>query len=267
MSAAFLLLAALFFRSCLWAEENKAPPPTFSTDSIVNSANGSAASLAPNTLASIYGSNLSYSIASVSLDQVGAGKLPATLGGVSVTVAGVFAALLYVSPSQVNFVIPNLLSGEADVSLVREAVAGPKARINLIDAAPALFVIDSGRVAATHADGTVISPDAPARRGEIIVLYGTGMGVTNPRQVDGVIPRSAARIVLMDGLRVLLDGELQPIESVTYAGITPGYPGLYQINLRVPEKIVRETPEVRIVLGDQISQSGVALPVEPPGQP
>src|SRR5207247_903944 len=147
------------------------------------------------------------------------------------------------------------------LSLVREGVSGPKTRINLLDAAPALFVVDSGRIAATHADGSLISPDAPARPGEIIVIYGTGLGVTVPRQVDGIIPRSAARIVLLDRLRIVLDAQTLPTENILYAGITPGYPGLYQINLRLPDATSNQAPELRVALDDQMSQSALQLPI------
>src|SRR5213080_104801 len=123
MAAAFLLLAALFFPSCLGAQDSKAPPPTFTADSIVNSANNSSASLTPNVLASIYGTALSYSTQAVSLETVGAGQLPATLAGVQVTVRGLHASLLYVSPTQINFLVPsNLLPGQVDVSVFREGV-------------------------------------------------------------------------------------------------------------------------------------------------
>jgi len=65
-----------------------------------------------------------------------------------------------------------------------------KVPIQLLDAAPALFASE-GQVAATHADGSLISAGAPARPGEIIVIYGAGLGQTDPSQIDGLIPRSA----------------------------------------------------------------------------
>jgi uncharacterized protein (TIGR03437 family) len=65
----------------------------------------------------------------------------------------------------------------------------------------------------------------------------------------------------MDRLRVLLDGQPLPPRSIEYAGITPGYPGLYQINLRLPEAIAKNEPELRAILGDQASQSAVSLQV------
>jgi uncharacterized protein (TIGR03437 family) len=258
MAAVYLLLAALFFRSCSWAEEQKVQPPSFSSDSIVNSANGSSASLTPNGLATIFGSSLAEVTASaLNVDQ---GLLPTTLGGVRIRIGGVFVSLLYVSPERVNFLIPcELIPGSAELSLAKQGLSRA-ARIELLDAAPALFSAE-GRVAATHADGSSISMTAPARPGEIIVVYGTGLGPTDPPQQDGLIPGSAARIRLLDRLRVLLDGQPIPSESILYAGITPGSAGVYQINLQLPDKILTEEPELRVALGDQISQSALALRV------
>src|SRR2546428_7196698 len=72
MSAAYRLLAVLALSPGLWCESPKSASPAFSTDSIVNSANGRPESLAPNTLASIYGTNLSFYTQTVTPDNVAA---------------------------------------------------------------------------------------------------------------------------------------------------------------------------------------------------
>ena len=264
MAAAYLLLAALIFRSCLGAEDNKGPSPSFSPDSIVNSANNSSASLTPNGLATVFGSHLAESTASVG--DVGASELPTSLAGIRISIEGIFVSLLYVSPSQINFLIPsNLKPGNVTLRLIKQGLA-LDARIKLLDAAPALFAV-ADRVTATHADGSSISPDAPARPGEIIVVYCAGLGRTNPLQLYGMIPRSAASILLLDGLRVLLDGQPVPSENILYAGITPGYAGLYQVNLRLPEMVTKDNPELVVALGDQTSQSALILHVATAAQP
>src|SRR5258705_6855839 len=242
MAAVYLLLAGLLFRSCSWAEVLKVQPPSFAPDSIVNSANGSSASLPPNGLATIFGTSLAEVTASaLDLRQ---GQLPTFLGGVRIRIGGVLVPLLYVSPGRVNFVIRiDLIPGDANLSLAKQGLS-LDVRINLVEAAPALFSTD-GRVAATHADGSSISLTAPARAGEIIVVYGAGLGPTDPPQVAGLIPTSAAQIRLLDRLRVLLDGEPLPGESILYAGISPGSAGLYQINLRLPDAMLSEDPELR----------------------
>ncbi len=264
MATAFLLLAALLFRSCLWAQGSGISAPSFSPDSIVSSGNGSSASLTPNGLASIYGSNLAFSTQAVSLSNVSQGALPTTLAGVRVVVGGIFAPLLYVSPTQVNFLMPaNLLPGSTTVTLVRDSAATPASAITLLDAAPALFVVNS-LIAAEHTDGSLISTSAPANPGEVIVVYCTGLGRTNPRQIDGAVPVSAAPILLMGQLQVLLDGQAAPTQDILYAGITPGFPGLYQINVRLPADL-SDSPLLQVTLENQVSQSSLQLPVASSG--
>ena len=259
MSAACLLLAVLLFRSCLWAQGSGNPPPAFPPDGVVNSANGSPGSLTPNTLATLYGSNLSLATAAA-LGDVSSATLPTMLAGVRVIVGGFFASLLYVSPGQVNFLVPvSLIPGQTDISVVRGITRTPTAQITLLDAAPALFVADS-KIVAQHADGNPISPDTPAHPGEVIVVYGTGLGRTDPSQVEGSVPRIAAPIALLDQLQVLLDGNAVPSENIWYAGIAPGFPGLYQVNLLLPAE-TGPAPELRIALGDQMSQASLRLPV------
>jgi uncharacterized protein (TIGR03437 family) len=261
VATAFLLLAALLFRSCLSAQGNGIPAPSFSPDSIVSSGNGSSASLTPNGLASIYGSNLAFLTQTVSLDNVSQGALPTTLGGIRVVVGGVLAPLLYVSPMQVNFLMPAALQpGSTTISLVRGSTASAPSSITLLDAAPALFVVDDSVIAAEHTDGSLISTSAPASPGEVIVVYCTGLGRTNPRQVDGAVPASAAPILLVGQLQVLLDGTAAPAENILYAGITPGYPGLYQINLLLPADLA-DSPMLQVTLENQMSQSSLQLPV------
>jgi uncharacterized protein (TIGR03437 family) len=261
VAAAFLLLAVFLFRSSLWAQAN-GNPPAFPPDGIVNSANGSPTSLTPNVLASLYGSNLASSTGSA-VDS-GSGALPTLLAGVRVIVGGIFATLLYVSPTQVNFIMPtSLLPGQTNIFLLRDFIVTSTAQITLLDAAPALFEVDTG-IAAEHADGSLISADAPAHPGEVIVVFGTGLGRTDPTQIDGTIAQAAAPIVLLSQLQVLLDGQPIPAASILYAGITPGFSGLYQINLRLPVQI-GATPELQIALGDQMSQGSLRLQVDTGG--
>jgi hypothetical protein len=72
--------------------------------------------ISPNSLATIFGANLAPAAASA---QVGAsGALPAALGGTTVSIGGKSAPLLYVSPQQINFLVPaDTPLGQANVSV------------------------------------------------------------------------------------------------------------------------------------------------------
>ena len=66
----------------------------------------------------------------------------------------------------------------------------------------------------------------------------------------------------LSDFRVLLDGVEMNSDRVLYAGVAPGFAGLYQINLRLPDQTPRN-PRVRLRLGDLTSPETGALPLSP----
>ena len=247
---------------CLGAQVIDEAAPSFSPDSIVNSANNSSASLAPNVLATVYGLNLAFTTVSVPLG-LSATDLPRRLGNVQVFVGNITAALLYVSQTQINFLIPGILrAGTTSVQVLRESTSAT-VQTKLIEVAPALFLVEGGIPAITHVDGKLVTADAPALPGEIVIAWGAGLGATTLKLADGAIPRAAGTILLLDQFRVVLGDQILPAASVLYAGVAPGFPGLYQINLRLPEIILTKQPEFRIGFENQMSQSGLLLQVSP----
>ena len=109
-------------------------------------------------------------------------------------------------------------------------------------------------IASTHADGSNITKDHPAHAGETVVLYGTGLGDTEPAQVTGHISMVPAQMQRLSDLCVVVGA------SIDYAGVTPGSPGLYQVNVRLPKKVA-VNPEIRLTIGDQSSPANMKLPV------
>ena len=124
-----LLALAATASSCLAADTACKPlAPCYSGESIVSAASGSAAALAPNSLASIYGTGLSFVERAITAADIRAGELPVVLPGTGVRVlmGGIPAHIYYVSPGQVNFLIPNnLRPAPVTVQLVRDGTAGP----------------------------------------------------------------------------------------------------------------------------------------------
>jgi len=262
MKIELLLLATLFQGEALWSADSlKSAAPSYSAASIVNSATNTPGALAPNAIATVYGSDLSYDTGWLTSENTRGGMLPDTLAGVRVIVAGIVTSLYYVSPKQINFLIPsNLRSGDVTVFVAREGTAGPHLTITLHEAGPGFYELEPGMIAATHANGEVITRDRPAHAGEVVVLYGTGFGRTTPAVISGLISMTAAQILNLSALRVSVDG--QPVDRgrVSYAGVTPGTPGLYQLNLKLPDQVAAN-PEVRISIGGSSSPPAVHLDV------
>jgi uncharacterized protein (TIGR03437 family) len=248
--------------ACARADIGTSTPLIYSAASIVNAASQTADALAPNTIATVYGQNLATESYGLSSGDLTAGTMPITLKGVSVLVRGIPASMFYVSPGQVNFLIPyELTAGIANVIVVRQGTAGPSVSIQLNPTAPGFFESGAATPVAVHLDGRLVTPGAPAKAGEVILLYAGGLGRTSPDTSTGRIASFAAPIQAVAQLQVLLNGKASPPGSVSYAGLAPGFAGLYQINFVVPSGLP-PNPEIRISIGQQISPPQVLLPLQ-----
>jgi uncharacterized protein (TIGR03437 family) len=231
--------------------------PCYTAAGIVNSASGEAGRLAPYTFVTIYGTNLSYNTRGRGVNDSNPG-----MGGVEVLVYDIRALVIYVSPTQVNALIPYSVKPDREVSLqiVREGVYGPRIPIRLSEFAPAFFQDGVESPVAQHEDWTLIKPDSPGRPGGYAVLYLTGLGPTVIVQDDLEPASGPVRIQARADLQVLLDG--QPVEDnlIEYAGVVPTSPGLYQINLKLPES-AGPNPEIRVSIRGEFSRPGLFLPV------
>ncbi len=240
--------------------------PTYSAASIVNSASNTADSYAPNGFITIYGKNLAWTKRALTPQDISGDKLPTILPGtgVRVNIGGIFAHIYYVSPDQINALLPaDLRPGPTELRVQVDATYGPAIPITISKAAPGLFQIPETSFAiASHSDGSLCTADAPARPGEAIVLWATGLGTTVPRLGYGEIPSGAAVLEEITSFDIGLDGGHLDAHKVEYAGVAPGFGGLYQINMRLPDDIGVD-PEIRITASGVTSPEGVRVYVRP----
>lgn len=242
--------------------------PCYSAATVVSAASGEPGALAPNALASIYGTQLSFTERAIRAADIDGWQLPVQLSGagVQVVIGGRYAPLYYVSPTQVNFLIPSdLRAGEVTLLVVREGTVGPTVRVKLRPAAPALFQMDATNIVASHADYSLVSERAPARPERWVILWATGLGEVTPPAVSGAIPRQAAELQQARNFRVLLDGTPLAAGLVGYVGLAPGWGGLYQVNLSVPPG-VGPNPEIRLAAGEEVSPAGLRIWLDPSAQ-
>jgi uncharacterized protein (TIGR03437 family) len=237
--------------------------PAYSASSLVNSASNQPGPLAPNTIASLYGTELSFSTRALEATDVRNGQIPTLLPttGVRVLVNSIAAQIYFVSPRQVNLLIPSIIAtGPAELQLIVDGRAGPAVRFTVSEAAPSLYMQSEELAIAASVTGSVYTRQTPARPGDWVILYATGLGATKPSPGYGEIARAAAPLANMGEFQVLLDAK--PVERgrVAYAGLAPGFAGLYQINLQLPEDVGAD-PEIRIQSAGVPSPTGVRLPV------
>jgi uncharacterized protein (TIGR03437 family) len=267
MPAKLLALAALLSAApTLWADTSGTrQAPVYSAASIVNAADNQVGPLAPNTIGTIYGTGLSYVTSMLTPNDMHGIELPTVLPGtgVHVLVGGIPANIYYVSPTQINFLVPaSLLPAAATIEVVSNSLQGPAIPIQLAGASPALFQLDAQNAVATRPDGSLLTPDSPASPGGIVILYATGLGQTVPAAAYSEVPIAAAVLKQFADFKATLDGLAVDAGGILYAGLAPGFAGLYQINLRLPDTC-GSNPEIRIGFGDTLSKPGLRLPVRP----
>jgi len=240
----------------------KGAAPSYSASGVVNASNYAAGPFAPNSVLTVFGSAMARSAQGLTRDDIRNGFLPNELNFTRVLVDNMPVPLFYVSDSQVNFLVPSKqLTGDTQVQVVREGLAGPIITIRIVDAAPALFAQPGGFAIATHADNSLVGADSPARAGETIVLYATGLGKAVKNPASGELPPYVSQIVNLSGLKVSLDGVALDSARIQYAGLTPGSAGLYQINFSLPANAGTD-PEIRVAVGAVSSPGGLKLAVQ-----
>jgi uncharacterized protein (TIGR03437 family) len=230
--------------------------PTFTAADLVNSASYAAGIAAPGGIMSLFGVGLGSNWATATSGPT------SPLAGLKINIGGVSAPapLFYASPSQISFQMPYEATGATTLTLTREDGKTTTVNINVGDAQPGLFTSDAsgtGPAAATLADSSLLTSTNPATRGNVVVLYATGLGRVAPAAITGVGATAAATCV--NPVTVTIAGR-----TVTpdYAGLTPGYAGLYQINVRIPADLAATGNVALKVTAAGVDSNSVTIAVQ-----
>jgi uncharacterized protein (TIGR03437 family) len=195
--------------------------------------------------------------------------VPTTLGGVSVSVAGIPCPIYYVNPTQINLLLP-WRTPVGSYPLIVNAngqTVGPT-NITIVSEAPGIFQYGANRAVAQNANNnfSTNAPGAPAAVGSTLVVYVTGIGLVTNTPGDGAIspgPPSLSQAIYVNSATI---GGVNA--SVTFLGLTPGSVGLAQANITVPSLPSGDYPLVLNISGIQstsalvsISGTGTSLPL------
>jgi uncharacterized protein (TIGR03437 family) len=211
------------------------------------------APVAPGSLAAAFGD-----FSGVTPGDAPAVPLARQINGVQLLVNGTPAPLIAVRTGQINFQMPaTALPGNATIRVQRNGNDLAAGAVQVAAAAPGLFLADALNLAmpgaALDQDSRLVSVASPARRGSVIQIYATGQGATDPPVEDGAAcgPLPPAQSGLVP--RVFFAGETA---EVLFSGLQPAFPGLWQINVRVPESaaLSGQTP-VFVVMGAKASNA------------
>jgi uncharacterized protein (TIGR03437 family) len=192
----------------------------------------------PGEIVSIFGSKLGPDKGvAFSLES---GYLPTSLGGIQVLVNNRPIPLLYVSASQINAILPFDLQPLSHPETVVKTSNGSASSNRLpasyvANAGLSLFSLDGsgqGQAAAINEDGTVNSPQHPAKPGSRVLLFGTGGGQTNPSSTAGEVTLLEIRWLVNP---IPLSAGKIPLD-VEFEGAAPGLvSGVNQINIKLPD--------------------------------
>jgi uncharacterized protein (TIGR03437 family) len=211
--------------------------PSISANGVVDAA-AYQPTLAPGGLASLFGVELAGETAAAT-----SFPLPTTLAGAKVKVNGIDAPLLFASPTQINFQVPYGTPVGANVSVVaslngQHSVSQPT---TVAEFAPAMFVnpATGEPIVQRHADASLISAQNPARPGDILTLYVTGIGGLDNPPATGAAATDSPLAMATTPPIVFVGG----VEAgVLFAGLAPGFAGLGQINIELPQALPQGSP-------------------------
>jgi uncharacterized protein (TIGR03437 family) len=213
-----------------WTYDAAVAPPNIT--SVVNAGN-SGTDIAPGSLISVYGNQLSpVNMATAEI------PLPTALANSCLSVNGLPVPILYVSPTQVNAQMPYQAIG--NVTLILRTPGGQSNNYNLVvePNAPSVFIASVGSdtnipTVVRNDDNELVTPSHPIHRksNTALIIYLTGLGPTTPSVPSGQPGPSNPLAFSTVQPTVTLGGTTLP---VLFSGLAPGMVGVDQINVSVP---------------------------------
>lgn len=185
-------------------------------------------SISPGEFITLFGSGLSNATSVAQGTTYGM-----ALSGVEVTFNNVKAPVYAVSSGQINVLVPFSTAGAAAAIVVNNnGTKSNTVSVPLSKTSPGIFTVPSAGIgpgAVLHTDFSLVNAVKPARIGETVLIFLTGLGAVTPAVTDGAPPNiltdTAAAVTVRFG-----DKQAKPL----YKGLSPQFPGLYQINVTVP---------------------------------
>jgi uncharacterized protein (TIGR03437 family) len=238
--------------------------PTISANGVVNGASFQPG-IVVNSWVTIQGTALAAKTDDWSNSIVN-GALPKSLDGVSVSMGGKAAYVYYVSPGQLNVLAPDVPEGPIDVTVTTGGGTSVVFSTTASTYGPAFFVWPGNQVVATRTDysyavkpGTFAgATTVAAKPGDVIVLWATGFGPTNPAAPTGVAVPSNQAYATSSLPSITIDN----VPATIYgAALAPDSAGLYQIAIQVPPSLADGDRPIQALIAGVLSPAGTILSV------
>ena len=246
--------------------ESKGPPSIPFQGVVDDAIFGAGDAVTPGDIVALFGDQLFFSAGTL-----GSGSpLGTTIGATQVLVNGKAAPLFYASYGQINLQIPvETALGTAQVQVVRDGLPSNTVSLAIANRAARLLMIGVGSYGAIeNLDFSIPMPIGsfpgvnthPAHIGDTLTLFGIGMGATSPAAGTGAAPASAASL---NSTPIVFFGDFaaEPATPL-YAGVTPGFAGLYQVNVTIPDGVPPGNVDVRLMFPDGTVSNPVQIAVQ-----
>lgn len=218
--------------------------------------------IAPGSFATIKGTNFTTGPLSSSVVPV-----PTILGGVTVSINGVLCPIYYVNPTQINFLVPwNTQSGPVPLIVTANGQTVGPVNITISGEAPGIFQYGANRAVAQNFNDnySLNSPSAPASVGSTLIVYVNGIGMVSNQPADGAASPSSP---LSQGLYINSATIGGVGAAITFIGLTPGFVGLAQANITVPNLPSGDYPLILNISGLESTAALVSVKGSSAGLP
>ena len=259
-----------------------ANPTAIFTNGVVSAASYASDAVSPGELVTIFGTNIGP--ATPAPMNITNGYVDTSLSGVTATVDGQNAPLVYVGQNQVTIQVPYEVTAGVNKNVVVNNGSAATATVKINLTAPGIFTADgsgTGQAAALNYNSTtgaytLNSTTTPAKIGDTVILYLTGEGNYNAALLTGailtntgfVIPAALSPLPQMGTLPSVTIGGTDASAGVSYAGPMVGAMlGLLQINVTVPTgSATGAAVPISVTIGGvstQVNQPNVTLSIHP----
>jgi len=212
-----------------------------SAGGVVSNATFSGNSVAQGDIVAVFGQEFTLT------DSVSASSLPlpTKLGDTQVFVNDQPVPMYFLSYGQINFQIPyEATQGDARVRVDRGGQRGNQVFVSIVARQPRMILINGGpyAIVANQAGQLVGIPSNPSKAGDVVIIYALGLGQTTPPATTGAAAPGPPNLANAPATQICFGtqapiGPPPPCVNALFAGLTPTFVGLYQINAVLPSNL------------------------------